>query len=77
MSSQIVWFKLDLRVDDHALLARAAEEGRYVCLCAYEPELIHSEEFDVSHLDFINESLRELDVKLRIICMVFTRSRSG
>ncbi len=67
MSNQIVWFKRDLRVDDHAPLARAAEDGPCVCLYVYEPELIQSEEFDVSHLNFLNESLRELDVELRKI----------
>ena len=37
------------------------------CLCLYvdEPEMIHSEEFDASHLQFINESLQQLDIRLR------------
>lgn len=65
MSIQIVWFKRDLRVEDHEPLARAAVEGPCVCLYVYETELIQSEEFDVSHLNFINDSLRELDTELR------------
>ena len=62
---QLVWFKRDLRIADHAPLARPAKAGRCVCLYVYEPELITSPEFDASHLKFINESLAELDINLR------------
>ena len=62
---QVVWFKRDLRVEDHAPLVRAAGSGICVCLYVYEPELIHSPEFDASHLQFINQSLTELDEQLR------------
>ncbi len=65
MSIQVVWFKRDLRVSDHAPLATAVKAGTCVCLYVYEPQLLCSGEFDVSHLDFINESLRELDRELR------------
>ncbi len=61
----VVWFKRDLRVDDHAPLAQASALGPCLCLYVYEPEIIHSEEFEASHLQFINESLRELDSRLR------------
>ena len=36
-----------------------------MCLYVDVPEMIHSEEFDASHLQFIHESLRELDIRLR------------
>jgi deoxyribodipyrimidine photo-lyase len=62
---QVVWFKRDLRLDDHLPLSRAAQQGPCICLYVYEPELIRSEEFDASHLQFINDSLRELDRNLR------------
>ena len=62
---QVVWFKRDLRVDDHAPLAEACVLGPCLCLYVYEPEIIHSDEFDASHLQFINESLQELDSRLR------------
>lgn len=62
---QVVWFKRDLRLDDHLPLSRAAQKGPCVCLYVYEPELIRSQEFDASHLQFINDSLRELDRNLR------------
>ena len=65
MATQLVWFKRDLRIADHAPLTEAARRGPCVCLYVYEPELLHSAEFDASHLVFINQSLRELDAALR------------
>ena len=62
---QVVWFKRDLRVDDHWPLSRASELGKCLCLYVYEPEIIQSEEFDTSHLTFINQSLKQLDASLR------------
>ena len=64
MPVQVVWFKRDLRVLDHAPLARASRRGECVCLYAYEPELFESTEFDPSHLVFINQALAELDRSL-------------
>ncbi|MDG2221691.1 MAG: FAD-binding domain-containing protein [Rubripirellula sp.] len=62
---QVVWFKRDLRVDDHWPLALACDQGPTLCLYVYEPEIIGSEEFDSSHLQFINQSLHELDNRLK------------
>lgn len=59
-STQLVWFKRDLRVADHEPLARAASRGAVVALYAYEPSVIGSPEFDASHLVLINECLAEL-----------------
>jgi len=64
---QVVWFKRDLRLDDHQPLTNAAAAGPCLCLYVYEPEVVESEEFDSSHLQFINESLEELDGRLRQI----------
>ncbi len=65
MATQLVWFKRDLRVHDHAPLVQAARSGPCLFLYLYEPELLESEEFDSSHLRFINQSLAELDRELR------------
>ncbi len=62
---QVVWFKRDLPIHDHAPLAGASVRGPCLCLYVYEPEIIHSEEFDASHLQFMNESLQELSSRLR------------
>ena len=61
---QVVWFKRDLRVSDHQPLASASAQGECLCLYVYEPELLQSDEFDTSHLTFINESLTDLNRRL-------------
>jgi deoxyribodipyrimidine photo-lyase len=62
---QVVWFKRDLRVDDHRPLAEAAARGDVLCLYVYEPELFDTPELGALHLGFINESLVELRARLR------------
>ncbi|MEM7473442.1 MAG: FAD-binding domain-containing protein [Planctomycetota bacterium] len=64
-STALVWFKKDLRVCDHQPLCKGAEHRRLICLYAYEPDIIQADDFDGSHLVFINESLAELDQALR------------
>lgn len=61
--STLVWFKRDLRVEDHAPLAAAAP-GPLVCLYIYEPKIIHSPDFDASHLAYINGCLEKLAQQL-------------
>ena len=64
--THVVWFKRDLRIGDHLPLFEAARRGPVLCLYVYEPEL-YNEEVDPSHLEFINQSLLDLDSKLREI----------
>ena len=64
MALQLVWFKKDLRVNDHEPLIKAAEHGPVLCVYVVEPEIITSEEFDSSHQVFINECLQELHKRL-------------
>ena len=61
---QVVWFKRDLRVRDHAPLLEAAANGPVLCLYLYEPSLLKSAEWDASHSQFIAESLTELSERL-------------
>ena len=58
--TQLVWFKRDLRVHDHAPLARAAALGPVVALHITEPALLASDLFDASHAVFIEQSLADL-----------------
>jgi deoxyribodipyrimidine photo-lyase len=58
---QVVWFKRDLRVHDHAPLAQAAALGPVVALHITEPSLLASDLFDASHQQFIDQSLSDLD----------------
>lgn len=57
---QVVWFKRDLRIRDHAPLCQAAANGPVLGLYLYEPELLSSPEWDPTHSQFIAEALREL-----------------
>ncbi len=60
MGVQVVWFKKDLRVADHAPLHAAAQRGLVLALYIYEPEQLHHEEFAGHHLSYLNDCLREL-----------------
>ncbi|MEO1586637.1 MAG: deoxyribodipyrimidine photo-lyase [Bacteroidota bacterium] len=63
----IVWLKRDLRLEDHAPLAKAISEGLPVCiLYAFEPSVIDVEKtkYDVRHWRFVWESLSEMQEKL-------------
>ena len=56
----LVWFKRDLRVEDHEPLVAAAADGPVLGLFIYEPELYRTAEFDPSHLVFLNQCLADL-----------------
>ncbi len=63
---EIVWFKRDLRVHDHAPLAAAAASGRAVLpLHVIEPALWSQPELAGRHFAFLNECLDDLDAALR------------
>ena len=62
---QLVWFKRDLRLRDHAPLVEAARRGPVLCLYVYEPELLHAPVHDPSHLIFVNECLADLQAQVR------------
>ena len=65
---QVVWFKRDLRIRDHRPLYEAARAGGpLLALYVYEPEIFRADDFDPSHLVFINQSLAELDGRLRAL----------
>lgn len=56
----VVWFKRDLRVNDHAPLAMAAERGAVLPLYIVEPAILRAADFDPAHWTFIQTSLIEL-----------------
>lgn len=60
----LVWFKRDLRIRDHAPLAKASERGKVLSLYVFEPELWQQPELDETHFRFITESLKELEQRL-------------
>lgn len=56
----LVWFKRDLRAEDHQALAAALAAGPTVGLFVIDEEWLQSEEFAACHLQFALESLRDL-----------------
>ena len=64
MNIQVVWFKRDLRIEDHAPLAAAAEKGAVIPLYIVEPSLVTAPDFDQLHYTFIQESIESLSEDL-------------
>jgi deoxyribodipyrimidine photo-lyase len=58
--TQLVWFKRDLRIADHAPLLRATRAGPVLGLYVFEPSWLTAPTTDVSHVRFVQESLAEL-----------------
>lgn len=65
MKHQVVWFKRDLRVEDHLPLLEAARHGAVLPLFIVEPEWLASLDFDPCHWTFARASLVDLDARLR------------
>lgn len=67
MAVELVWFKRDLRVADHAPLARAcAGANKVICLYVIEPELWAQPEYSGRQYAFLTETLADLDTALRV-----------
>ncbi len=62
-----VWFKKDLRVNDHEPLLIASSKGTVIPLYIIEPEIIYSDQFSSLHWNFIRQSLVELNQKLTLL----------
>lgn len=60
MITQIVWFKRDLRVEDHLPLATAAKSGRVLPLYIVEDELWRQPDRSLRQWQFARDSLLEL-----------------
>ena len=61
---EIVWYKRDLRVEDHAPLAKAAANGAVIPLYILEPDLWRQPDMSRRHYEFLGECLSELDAEL-------------
>jgi deoxyribodipyrimidine photo-lyase len=62
---EIVWFKHDLRIRDHAPLTEAAATGPVLALFMHEPALILAPDFSAAHGGFIRECLDSLHAALQ------------
>jgi deoxyribodipyrimidine photo-lyase len=63
----VVWLKRDIRFNDHVPLVEASKRGPTIVLYVYEPIVWQAPESDVSHLEFVNESLSELGDRLKSV----------
>ena len=73
---QVVWFKRDLRFEDHAPLAEAARRGPVLPLYVFEPSVVSAPDFSGQHAGFARECLTELDAALRIAVERRARERA-
>ena len=67
MGYELVWFKRDLRCQDHAALAQAARCGPVRCIYVVEPSLWQQPDAALQHFGFVRESLQALDEALRAL----------
>lgn len=67
MPYTVVWFKRDLRVQDHAALTAAGARGPVLCLYIVEPSLWAAPDAARQHYHFVLESLREVYRALRAL----------
>ena len=65
MIPQVVWFKRDLRLHDHAPLCAAVAQGPVLPLYVFEPELWQQPDASFRHWSFTRDSLQELDETLQ------------
>jgi len=61
----VVWFKRDLRIDDHEPLARAAAAGPCVLLYIHEPAILAGDDIDAIHVHAFDAALAALEAELR------------
>ncbi|MGA0870580.1 MAG: deoxyribodipyrimidine photo-lyase, partial [Planctomycetota bacterium] len=64
MGAQIVWFKRDLRVDDHAALDGACRAGPTIGVYVFEPEFLALPDSDPCHAAFVRACLVELRAQM-------------
>ncbi|MCH2200247.1 MAG: DNA photolyase family protein [Flavobacteriales bacterium] len=64
----VVWFKRDLRLRDHAPLKEAIESGLpLVMLYVFEPSMMEAPQYSARHWRFVQESLNDLNTQLSAI----------
>lgn len=62
----LVWFRRDLRLEDHAALYHALKQSQQVfCVFVFDTDILHGLPSDDRRLPFIHESLYELDLALQ------------
>jgi deoxyribodipyrimidine photo-lyase len=66
LRNSLVWFRRDLRVDDHAALHHALRvPGKVFCVFVFDTDILAGLPRDDRRVQFIHASLDELDARLR------------
>ena len=63
----VVWFKRDLRIEDHLPLWRAAESGSVFCVFVLEDIYLNHPTTSPQHVSFLLETLGQLQAHLRAL----------
>ena len=63
-STQVVWFKRDLRVTDHAPLLQASTSGPVLAMYVHEPAFVQEADCSRQHTAFLRECLNSLQHQL-------------
>lgn len=64
---QLVWFKRDLRIEDHQPLCAAVQKGAVLPLFLFEPDFWAQRENSPEHFHFVSQCIRELRASLRTL----------
>ena len=67
MTTQLVWFKRDLRAHDNAALMNAARLGPVLCLYIIEPSYWCNPDSSQRQFSFLRECLRDLYLQLQAL----------
>lgn len=70
---QVVWFKRDFRIEDHAPLAFATKQGTVLPLIIDEPDILFAQDQSFQHVQFREECISELRLALLKIGAVLHR----
>ena len=62
----VVWFKRDLRIDDHEPLVRAANAGPCALLYIHEPSILAGADTDAIHVHGFDAALADLERELGV-----------
>jgi deoxyribodipyrimidine photo-lyase len=74
---QVVWFKRDLRIEDHRPLVEACAQGPVLALYVFEPDVMLANDFSPQHYGFLRENLLCLDRRLTAIGLRLTVRHSS
>ncbi|MGA0242556.1 MAG: FAD-binding domain-containing protein [Candidatus Marinamargulisbacteria bacterium] len=67
MAINIIWFKRDLRINDHPVLSEACSNGNALPIYIFEPDLWAQPDMSYRHFQFLCDSLIDLNHQLATI----------